>query len=162
MELDTYLGLPKILFTRAPSYDLGPNTYLSAGTYGFAPPTHFNMWRVVAFGFSVAGQHGISGQDPTTAYGVSMSDIGGTDYGYFGGIKQDWRAGKHFTIGDMFIHDPLNFLRTPLPLAYGGTPTVTTTSHFLEWQTVGAVLAVNRSSDHTLGILPYICIEVRR
>ena len=112
-------------------------------------------------GFWVYG-NSVSGQDPKAQFGITISDLGDFDIDFFGEVTMDTGSGKHFMSGDMFLHDPLKYLKTPLPLENGGEPVVVTSDHFLEWQGAGAVLRVNRPADHVFGIIPIMCIEVKR
>ena len=162
MDVEVYQGLPEILYAKTPALDMAGNAFLGQNSSGMTCPFFYNYWRVIGFGFTVVEHVGISTQDPKIEFGVTTGDLSTVDNDYFGSITQDTTAGKHFEIGDMFLHDPLKFYKKPLPLENGGTPTVVTSSHFMEWQSLATGLKAFRLNDHQLGVFPMICIEIRR
>ena len=162
MDVDTKHGISKIVYTHSPNFNMGGRVYMIRGDYAWTAPVFFKVWRVVAFGLYVLARHGTSGTTPKTNFGLYCSDVGVFDTEYWGSISQDGNSGKPFTIGDMFVHDPLNFLCKTSILAQHGTPTVVTTDHFLEWQTTSGVSLVYRMNDFDLDIQPFLCIEIRK
>ena len=162
MEVDTKHGIPKIIDTIGVEFGIGSTQYMAQSKIVVAAGAMmYKYWRVVAFGFQCF-QAGFTGQDPKVQFSLYKSDAGPPGYGYWGTVTQDTTAGKQFAVGDMFLHDPLNFCKAPLPLENGGTPTVDTTDKFMEWQHLGALLAVVRPNDHQLGVMPFMCVEMKK
>lgn len=161
MDVDVDKPMARIHYTLTPEFDMGQNGYLGKYTHAVTPAILFKSWRVVSFGFWVYAP-GISGEDPSVTWGIEDSDIGAESANYFGQIKQSTTLNQEWVKGDMILYDPLSFLKEPLPVENGGSFSYATSEHFLEWQELGAVLTCTRPNDHDLGVVPVICIEVRR